>query len=178
MCFRCLGTNFFILVTLLGQFRYRRNYCYRCNFSARASQFIAILPPHRSAATASGIPKELQQTSKAKQTIAMSVSEASNGAGLDLGGVEQSPFPAPAKQGSGLVNGTPTDVSSIYFVDKILITISQAGRLSQWVWEILLYFLPVKLTRSRSKSLFPRPHPQLSTPHFLHLARICCLWVI
>lgn len=49
------------------------------------------------------------------------------------GGVENSPFPAPAKQASGLVNGVQTDVSSAYFADKILITISQAGRLSQWV---------------------------------------------
>ncbi|KUJ20056.1 uncharacterized protein LY89DRAFT_779917 [Mollisia scopiformis] len=49
------------------------------------------------------------------------------------GGVEPSPFPAPTKLASGLVNGTQTEVSSIYFSDKILVTISQGGRLSQWV---------------------------------------------
>ena len=49
------------------------------------------------------------------------------------GGVESSPFPAAAKQATGLVNGVQTDVSSVYFADKILITISQGGRLSQWV---------------------------------------------
>ena len=48
-------------------------------------------------------------------------------------GVEPAPFPATSKQAAGLVNGTPTDVSSVYFADKILITISQGGRLSQWV---------------------------------------------
>jgi proteasome assembly chaperone 3 len=49
------------------------------------------------------------------------------------GGVGTARFPAPSKQAAGLVNGTPTDVSSVYFADKILITISQEGRLSQWV---------------------------------------------
>ncbi|PMD49437.1 uncharacterized protein K444DRAFT_605635 [Hyaloscypha bicolor E] len=52
--------------------------------------------------------------------------------GVD-GGVEDSRFPAPSKQAAGLVNGTQTDVSSVYFSDKILITISQGGRLSQWI---------------------------------------------
>lgn len=47
--------------------------------------------------------------------------------------VTKSPFPAATKQASGTVNGTSTAVSSMYFSDKILITISQAGRLSQWV---------------------------------------------
>jgi hypothetical protein len=48
-------------------------------------------------------------------------------------GVEVAPFPAPSRQAAGLVNGTQTDVSSVYFADKILITVSQSGRLSQWV---------------------------------------------
>jgi proteasome assembly chaperone 3 len=50
------------------------------------------------------------------------------------GGVEPTRFPAPSKQAAGSVNGTQTDVSSVYFADKILITISQGGRLSQWVY--------------------------------------------
>lgn len=45
----------------------------------------------------------------------------------------QSPFPAATKQVAGLVNGTATDVTSIYFADRIILTISQGGRLSQWV---------------------------------------------
>ncbi|EKD16426.1 uncharacterized protein L3040_008527 [Drepanopeziza brunnea f. sp. 'multigermtubi'] len=49
------------------------------------------------------------------------------------GGVDSSPFPAKSKYHAGLVSGIGTDVSSIYFSDKILITISQEGRLSQWV---------------------------------------------
>jgi hypothetical protein len=49
-------------------------------------------------------------------------------------GVEPSAFPAATKQADGLVSGIQTDVSSVYFTDKILITISQGGRLSQWVY--------------------------------------------
>jgi len=48
--------------------------------------------------------------------------------------VEKTPFPTATKIASGLVNGTETQVSSIYFTDKILITITQGGRLSQWVF--------------------------------------------
>ena len=47
--------------------------------------------------------------------------------------VENTPFPAMTKLANGLVNGTETQMSSIYFSDKILITITQGGRLSQWV---------------------------------------------
>jgi len=54
--------------------------------------------------------------------------------GLNIDGcVMPTPFPAATKQAAGLVNGTQTDVSSIYFADKIMVTISQGGRLSQWV---------------------------------------------
>lgn len=59
--------------------------------------------------------------------------------GLDDGGVESTPFPAATKQAAGLVNGVQTDVSSVYFADKILITISQGGRLSQWVRLTMLF---------------------------------------
>lgn len=42
-------------------------------------------------------------------------------------------YPAVTKQAAGLVNGICTDVKSILFADKIMITISQNGRLAQWV---------------------------------------------
>lgn len=44
-----------------------------------------------------------------------------------------SPFPAPSKSSSGLIDDTLTEVSSTSFSDKILITISQAGKLAHWV---------------------------------------------
>lgn len=47
--------------------------------------------------------------------------------------VEASKFPVPTKHAAGPANGTQTEVSSMYFADKILVTISQGGRLSQWV---------------------------------------------
>ncbi|KAK6584642.1 hypothetical protein PZA11_002866 [Diplocarpon coronariae] len=65
----------------------------------------------------------------------MSVPGLSNGIqdmGIN-GGVQVSPFPAATKHASGLVNGRETDILSVYFSDKILITVSQEGRLSQWI---------------------------------------------
>ncbi|CEL01671.1 hypothetical protein ASPCAL01251 [Aspergillus calidoustus] len=43
------------------------------------------------------------------------------------------PFPASTKQVSGDVKGIPTNVTAIKFNDKILITISQKGRLGHWL---------------------------------------------
>jgi proteasome assembly chaperone 3 len=43
------------------------------------------------------------------------------------------PFPAPTKQVAGIVNGVQTDVMVMTFSDKIMLTISQEGRLSHWV---------------------------------------------
>lgn len=46
-------------------------------------------------------------------------------------------YPATTKQAAGVVDGTPTDVTSTYFSDRIMITITQAGRLAQWVLRLL-----------------------------------------
>jgi proteasome assembly chaperone 3 len=43
------------------------------------------------------------------------------------------PFPAATKQVAGVVNGVQTDVMCVQFSDKILVTISQKGRLGHWV---------------------------------------------
>ncbi|EXJ87616.1 hypothetical protein A1O3_04577 [Capronia epimyces CBS 606.96] len=48
------------------------------------------------------------------------------------------PFPASTRQAAGEVNGVKTDVMSISFADKIMITITQNGKLSQWVTVPLL----------------------------------------
>ena len=45
----------------------------------------------------------------------------------------QTPYPAKTKQAAGLVNGVPTDVMFMSFADKIMVTITQEGRLAQWV---------------------------------------------
>lgn len=43
------------------------------------------------------------------------------------------PFPASTRAASGFVKEVPTDVSCTSFSDKILLTISQAGKLAHWV---------------------------------------------
>ncbi|KKK23505.1 hypothetical protein P175DRAFT_0511226 [Aspergillus ochraceoroseus IBT 24754] len=43
------------------------------------------------------------------------------------------PFPAATNQVAGVVNGIHTDVMCIKFSDRIMITISQKGRLGHWL---------------------------------------------
>lgn len=43
------------------------------------------------------------------------------------------PYPAQTKQATGQVDGVLTDVMVISFSDKIMVTVTQAGRLAQWV---------------------------------------------
>ncbi|RDW83895.1 uncharacterized protein DSM5745_04221 [Aspergillus mulundensis] len=50
-----------------------------------------------------------------------------NGLNLDL------PFPAATNQVSGDIKGVRTDVMAVKFSDKIMITISQKGRLGHWL---------------------------------------------
>ncbi|KAF4449801.1 hypothetical protein F53441_6996 [Fusarium austroafricanum] len=47
--------------------------------------------------------------------------------------VREEPFPSRSREVSGLVNGVATEITSTSFADKILITISQEGRLAQWI---------------------------------------------
>ncbi|KAK3325287.1 hypothetical protein B0H66DRAFT_529333 [Apodospora peruviana] len=48
-------------------------------------------------------------------------------------GARQEPFPAPSKTVKGQVSGVETEVTYMSFSDKIMINISQGGRLGQWV---------------------------------------------
>jgi proteasome assembly chaperone 3 len=48
-------------------------------------------------------------------------------------GIREDDYPAKTRNASGVVGGTATEVSCTKFSDKILVTISQQGRLSQWV---------------------------------------------
>lgn len=50
--------------------------------------------------------------------------------------IREEPFPARSRSASGLVNGVATEVTLLEFSDKIMITISQEGRLAQWVCQI------------------------------------------
>jgi proteasome assembly chaperone 3 len=42
-------------------------------------------------------------------------------------------YPIRTQQTAGFVGGVPTDILALSFTDKILITITQGGRLAQWV---------------------------------------------
>ncbi|KAI1623203.1 hypothetical protein EDD37DRAFT_461595 [Exophiala viscosa] len=71
------------------------------------------------------------------------------------------PFPAPTKQVAGEINGVKTDVMYMSFSDKIMITITQNGKLSQWVSVPLLSDNPTQAdpyfqtARSEDDSLLP-----------------------
>ncbi|VUC22677.1 unnamed protein product [Clonostachys rosea] len=47
--------------------------------------------------------------------------------------VRDDAFPAPSRAISGLVDNISTEIARVDFSDKILLTISQEGRLAQWV---------------------------------------------
>lgn len=49
--------------------------------------------------------------------------------------VSNAPYPAITKQAAGIVNNVQTEVMSISFTDKIMVTVIQEGRLAQWVCE-------------------------------------------
>ncbi|KAK2751790.1 hypothetical protein FQN55_009232 [Onygenales sp. PD_40] len=43
------------------------------------------------------------------------------------------PFPASTKQAAGVLGGILTDVMAVSFSDKIIVTVSQKGKLAQWL---------------------------------------------
>ena len=47
--------------------------------------------------------------------------------------VNPSGFPARTKQATGLIKGVRTEIMTMSFTDKILVTIAQDGRLAHWV---------------------------------------------
>ncbi|POS86050.1 hypothetical protein EPUL_002178 [Erysiphe pulchra] len=47
--------------------------------------------------------------------------------------IKYTPFPALSKHANGIVGNNETEVTSTYFANQILITISQSGRLAQWM---------------------------------------------
>lgn len=72
-----------------------------------------------------------------------------------------SEYPVTTKQAEGVIHGIPTEVRTTYFSDKIMVTISQEGRLAQWVR------LPIFLLPFPSYSLFP----SYSSPFYLSCQR-------
>ncbi|EME85539.1 uncharacterized protein MYCFIDRAFT_40917 [Pseudocercospora fijiensis CIRAD86] len=82
--------------------------------------------------------------------------------------VTECAFPTPSKQAAGLINNTPTQVHSMAFTDKILITISQSGKLSHWVHVPLSLnsadpMNPAIQSSSADNSLLPMSHLTATT---------------
>ncbi|KAH9901973.1 hypothetical protein F4778DRAFT_134255 [Xylariomycetidae sp. FL2044] len=68
-------------------------------------------------------------------------------------------FPAQSKQASGPIDGVPTEASSLFFEDKILVTLSQQGRLSQWIQVPLSAPSPAAVEMALANpSLLPMSH--------------------
>jgi hypothetical protein len=51
------------------------------------------------------------------------------------------PFPAPTRQVAGEVDGVKTDVMIMSFADKIMVVITQNGRLGQWVCMLVTVYV-------------------------------------
>lgn len=51
----------------------------------------------------------------------------------EAGPAHGAPYPAKTRTATGTVNSVPTEVEVSYFRDKILVLVSQSGRLAQWV---------------------------------------------
>ncbi|KAI1504128.1 hypothetical protein F5X99DRAFT_52011 [Biscogniauxia marginata] len=73
--------------------------------------------------------------------------------------VAEEPFPAQSKQASGSIDGVATEASSLFFSDKILVTLSQEGRLSQWIHVPLSAPSPASIDMALANpSLLPMSH--------------------
>ncbi|KAK9769243.1 putative Proteasome assembly chaperone 3 [Seiridium cardinale] len=71
----------------------------------------------------------------------------------------EDPFPAPSKEAVGLVDGVETQASSTFFSDKIMVTLSQEGRLSQWIQVSLSAPSAASVDMALpDTSLLPLPH--------------------
>ncbi|OJD16602.1 hypothetical protein AJ78_03242 [Emergomyces pasteurianus Ep9510] len=63
------------------------------------------------------------------------------------------PFPASTKQAAGVLGGVLTEVMSVSFSDKILVTISQKGKLGQWL------HVPLENTNPGTDGYHTLPNP-------------------
>ncbi|KAK4044802.1 hypothetical protein C8A01DRAFT_11832 [Parachaetomium inaequale] len=52
---------------------------------------------------------------------------------MDGNSARAEPFPALSKKTVGTINGVSTEVELLSFSDKIMLTVSQGGRLAQWI---------------------------------------------
>lgn len=67
---------------------------------------------------------------------------------MDTLSAREDHFPARSRAATGQVRGIDTNVSVLEFSDKILLTVSQGGRLSQWVRNNNIFYPISSFTKS------------------------------
>ncbi|KAI1191086.1 hypothetical protein F5B17DRAFT_365617 [Nemania serpens] len=69
------------------------------------------------------------------------------------------PFPAASRHATGRIDGVSTEATALFFADRILITLCQEGRLSQWIQVPLSAPSPAAVDMALAKeSLLPMAH--------------------
>ncbi|KAI1659006.1 hypothetical protein F4813DRAFT_388264 [Daldinia decipiens] len=78
---------------------------------------------------------------------------------MDASQVVEASFPAQSKAATGSIDGITTEASVLHFSDKILVTLSQEGRLSQWIQVPLSAPSPASVDMALANSnLLPLSH--------------------
>ncbi|KAI0872874.1 hypothetical protein GGS24DRAFT_415428 [Hypoxylon argillaceum] len=69
------------------------------------------------------------------------------------------PFPAECKRATGQIDGISTEATVLLFADRILVTLCQEGRLSQWIQVPLSAPSPAAVDMAlANESLLPMSH--------------------
>ncbi|KAI1168972.1 hypothetical protein F5B18DRAFT_3921 [Nemania serpens] len=69
------------------------------------------------------------------------------------------PFPAASKHATGQIDGVSTEATALFFADRILLTLCQEGRLSQWIQVPLSAPSPAAVDMAlANESLLPMAH--------------------
>lgn len=95
----------------------------------------------------------------------------------ELSQIREEAYPAPSKQTNGLIDGIDTEAMVMNFADKIMVTLSQEGRLSQWVYSGSLPSLRSQLNMRQIQIPLLAPSPaaaemSLPNPSLLPLAHL------
>ncbi|KAI1375259.1 hypothetical protein F4677DRAFT_145136 [Hypoxylon crocopeplum] len=78
---------------------------------------------------------------------------------MEVPRVVEEPFPALSKSATGPIDGLSTEASVLHFSDKILLTLTQEGRLSQWIQVPLSAPSPATVDMALANgSLLPMSH--------------------
>ncbi|KAI1362850.1 hypothetical protein F5Y08DRAFT_259670 [Xylaria arbuscula] len=71
----------------------------------------------------------------------------------------QEPFPSASKRETGQIDGVATEATALFFADRILLTLCQEGRLSQWIQVPLSAPSPAAVDMAlANESLLPMSH--------------------